>query len=363
MDKICLVYGGDSVESDISILTALKIQKELEKYSYAYMMVFLDHDGNFYTGKALLNKNNYQYKLKFIKGNFFKDNNKCYFKSGLKKEYFDYVLLLVHGYKAEDGTIGGFFDTLKIPCIYPGLIQSALLQDKAIFKRVMSSLNINQANYEVLNEHCFLNNIHNQQSLTSLLFPLIVKPSHLGSSIAIKKVNNEIELTNALYEAYQYDNEVIIEEVVQNLKEINIAILKNNDELVTSNLERVNNKDKVLSFMDKYDNYSLNETHIIPADIDKKTSKKIIYLTKKIYSLLNLSSVVRFDYLVDEMTKKIYINEINAIPGSLAYYLFSLQDIDVCDLIDMLINEYKNKQKEKKITTYGENFLSILKAK
>ena len=117
--------------------------------------------------------------------------------------------------------------------------------------------------------------------------------------------------------------------------------------------------------MDKYDNYSLSESHIIPADIEKNLIKKVISTSKKVYSKLLLNSVVRFDYLLDEKTKELYLNEINAIPGSLSYYLFSSLGIDTCDLIDILIKDYENLQIEKnrKIKVFGENFLSILKEK
>ena len=92
MKKFCLVYGGDSLEAEISILTALKVQKELEKFSYPYMMVYLDHDGNFYTGKSLLFKTNYTHLTKFKKGNFEKNNQHYYFKTKFKKEEFDVVM-------------------------------------------------------------------------------------------------------------------------------------------------------------------------------------------------------------------------------------------------------------------------------
>lgn len=365
MEKVCLVYGGDSVESDISILTALKVQKELEKFSYPYLMVYLDHEGNFYSGEGLLHKDNYQNLVHFNKGNFIQSQGKCFFKRGLSKEAFDVVLLLCHGYHTEDGTLGGFFDTLKIPCIYPGLIQSAILQDKASFKRIMKNLEIPQTKYEILTEKEFALKLENKEELTKLDYPLIVKPSHLGSSIGVKKVNSEKELIEALFDGFRYDEVVLIEEFVLNLKEVNVAILLHNDEMIISNLERVNNQEKVLSFIDKYDNYSLNESHIIPADIDNKMAKKIVYIAKKVYQKLLLKSLVRFDFLIDEKMNKVYLNEVNAIPGSLAYYLFESLDIKMVDLIEMLINQLKREEinKKKKISSYNQSFLKNLKEK
>lgn len=365
MEKICLVYGGDSVESEISILTALKVQKELEKFSYPYMMVFLDHNGNFYSGEGLLNKENYHNLVRFKKGEFIKKEQNFYFKYGLKKEKFDMVLLLCHGYKSEDGTLGGYFDTLKIPCIYPGLMQSALLQDKSNFKRVMDSLKITQTKYGILSEEDYTFLLENKKAITSLSYPLVVKPSHLGSSIGVRKVDDEKQLIEALFDGFRYDDVVLIEEAVLHLKEVNVAIILKKDEMIVSDLERVNNEEKILSFIDKYDNYSFTESHIIPADIDNKIAKKIIYTAKKVYKKLFLKSLVRFDFLIDETTQKIYLNEINAIPGSLSYYLFENKDLKMVDLIDIMVEQFKIERikSEKKITSYNQGFLSSLKAK
>lgn len=365
MERICLVYGGDSVESEISVLTALKVQTELEKFSYPYVMVYLDHEGNFYTGEGLNHKNNYPEKIRFHPGKFEKKDGCFWFKSGMKKQYFDVVMLLCHGQGAEDGTLGGYFDTLKIPCLYPGLSISALLQDKAVFKRVMQSLNVPQTKFSVLTEKEFSSSDAYLKNLSELRYPLVVKPAHLGSSIGVQKIQNAEDLVSSLMDAFRYDDCVVIEEAVCSLKEINIAILRKDGEVVSSQLERVNGEDRVLSFLDKYDNYTLGESHIIPADIDKKTVKKIVFLSKKIYQQLNIRSVVRFDYLFDQSSGEIYLNEINAIPGSLSYYLFEGLDIRLVDLIDLLLQQFRldRIEKKKKVTHYSDGFLASLKEK
>lgn len=365
MEKLCLVFGGDSVENEISVLTALKVQKELEKYSCDYLMVYLDHFGNFYSGEGLLHKDNYVNKTGFRKGSFVKEKECCFFKYGFRKEKFDYVFLLVHGKGAEDGTLGGFFDTLKIPCLYPGLSNSSLLQNKANFKRVMESLNVSQTRYEVVLHFDFLLNVAQNKKITKLLYPLIVKPCSLGSSVGVSKVSNENELIDSLFNAFKYDDVVIIEEAVENLKEINVALLRKDDELFVSSLERVNDEDRVLSFIDKYDNYELSKSHIIPADIDKKISKRIVYIAKKVYKILDLKSVVRFDFLFDESKGVIYLNEINAIPGSISYYLFENDNMRLIDLIEMLVNQFKVDlvNSKKLITHYEDGFLKNLKGK
>lgn len=364
MKKICLVYGGDSLENEISILTALKIEKELDKYSYPHMLVYLDENGNFYTGTPLKRKENYQFRSHFIKGQFEKKNNKYYFKTRFKKEEFDMTLLLCHGQGSEDGTLGGFFDTLKIPCIYPGIVKSAIIQDKGYFKEIMKALNIDQVNYLRLNEKSFENMMQKNTLKIDLKYPLIIKPSHLGSSIGIKKVDNIDELLSAIYDTFKYDEEIIIEECLTKFKEVNIAIFRNHD-LIISELERVNDQNSILTFLDKYDNYRPNDSHVIPADINPKFKKKIIAIAKKVYLNLNLKSVMRFDFLLDEENGKIYLNEVNAIPGSLAYYLFEPLKIKMIDLIQMMIEAYENEMQAQKnrVHDFDDDLLLQLKDK
>jgi len=361
MKKICLVYGGNSIENEISILTGLKIAKELEKYSYPYMLVYLDFDGNFYCGPALLKRENYKEKKKFIRGTFINNQGSYYFKYGIRKEQFDNVILLVHGKGAEDGTIGGYFETLRIPVIYPGLNESSLLQHKGFFKDVMNSIEIPQTKYVRMNE----NQIEDGyiEKIKDLTFPLIIKPSQLGSSIGITKVKNEKELDSAIREALKYDDEIIIEECLEKFKEINIAIVKNGEKLVISELERVNNQNKVLTFYDKYDNFRLTDSHIIPADIDTKIKKKIINIAKKVYYNLNLKFVIRFDFLYDIQNGAVYLNELNSIPGSLAYYLFEPIGINIIDLIQILEDNFRIEEENKRCKITKLNNLSLMNLK
>ena len=363
MRKICLVFGGDSLESEISILTALKVKEELEKFSYPFELVYMDHDGNFFTGKGLFHKDNYYHKTNFKVGYFYRKNNKNYFKFGFNNFEFDIVLLLCHGMHAEDGTLGAYFDAIKIPCIYPGLEVSALVQNKSHLKKIVNCINVPVVKSLTFNEEEYQEKIDLVEE--KLRYPLIVKPNYLGSSIGVKKVFNKEELKQAMFEVFRYDNYCLVEECIENLKEVNIACFKLRDELVLSMIERVNDEEKILSFNDKYDYYSFNERHIIPADISPKVSKLISYYTKKVYNYLNIKSVVRFDYLYDQKNNKVYLNEINAIPGSLAYYLFEKMDIKMIDLIDSLIEQYyiDYNHNKKKISSYKEEFLSSLKEK
>ena len=157
----------------------------------------------------------------------------------------------------------------------------------------------------------------------------------------------------------RFSKSTISVQSIENLRPVEIK--KEEREIIVSSLERVNDKEKVLSFIDKYDNYSLTDTHIIPADIDNKIAKKIIYNAKMVYQKLNLKSIVRFDYLLDYERNEFYLNEVNAIPGSLSYYLFENKDIKMVDLVDLLYKAYRENKKEdlKKLHQYNQTLNSL----
>lgn len=365
MKKLCLVFGGDSLENEISVLTALKVKAELDKYSCPCELVYLDHEGKFFAGNGLLNKDNYRYKLHFREVTFHKDAKGPYFRFRRCRVFFDAVLLLCHGANAEDGTVGGFFDTLKIPCLYPGLTASSLLQDKGLLKTVLGAMGVPQTEYRILPESEFKEKMDKSGFGEDFSYPLIVKPNRMGSSIGVRKIDAKEQLAEGLFEVYRYDDVAVIERCVGHLIEVNVAVCRRAGQLLVSELERVNDEEKVLTFMDKYDNYCFNEKHIIPADISKKLARRIAQISKDVYQKLRLRSVVRFDYLIDGKTGDLFLNEINAIPGSLSYYLFEPLDIQMFDLIDLLLEQYEADRKEsvRKVRSYKEEFLSSLAEK
>lgn len=367
METIALVFGGDSLESEISILTCLKVIKEFQKQNWKFVPVYLDHLGQFYTGAKLFNKDNYQNKKGFIKGRFVKNKERYYFKTRLKKYYFDYVLPIVHGKGTEDGTLGAFFDLLQIPCIYGGIINASILQDKAFFKRFLKVLKIKQPKYKTMKYYQYINaNLNVDALIKGLTFPLIVKPSHLGSSIGVKKVFDKEQLIEAINEAFYYDDEVIIEECIKSLKEVNIAVVGYQDDLTLSAFETVNQSDQVFSFYQKYE----SEVPFVPFqkkkdNLDEELKDKIVKITTQVYEELSCFGVVRFDFLIDQEANEVYLNEINTIPGSLAFYLFEDIGIDFKTLLERLIAFGKKKIEFQShlYSSFDQSFLSKIHLK
>ena len=357
MKRIVLVYGGNSLESEISILTALKVYKELSKVNKNVSLVYLDHQGNFYSSKHLVDLENYSIKKGFKKINFFKDKNKYFFKSKFKKTFFDLVLILGHGKNIEDGTLSSYFETLNIPYCYDDLSNVSLLQDKSKTKLVFTSLNIPQINYQIIHKFEYEKN---KNFYLKLKFPLIIKPSRLGSSIGISKVHSVKELHNELVNAFRYDETIVLEECIEEKIEYNIALLGYENSIIPSEIEEVNHSKEVLSFFDKYDYSNGIEKRMICPLISKEIKNKIVDTSKEEFSKLNLCGIYRFDFIYSVKDNEIYLNEVNSLPGSLAYYLFEPKGINMADLVLMYIdfNLRKNKNRSLLLNTYQDGFAS-----
>lgn len=338
--NIILLYGGNSLESDISEVTYLKINKLLKDSKYHTLGVYLNHEGEFF--------------LNGKKGCFIKNKNKYYFKVNLKKHYFDFVIPLLHGKGSEDGTLKGYFDSLKIPCISASILNSSLLQDKITFKKILAYHQIKQSDFVYLTYSEYMDNDFNlNQLLDKLTFPLIVKPNSLGSSIGVKKANNLKELIISLDQAFSFDEKVLIEKCIPNLKEVNVALIGDYEEVIFSELETVSKKNDVLTYFDKYLQSKDKVTRIIPSDISLSTKEKIIKTSEEVFKLLDCFGIVRFDYLLDEKENEVYLNEINTIPGSLAYYLFTVKGINLENLFDKLITLfYKHEKNIERLSTH-----------
>ncbi len=360
MKRVAIVFGGDSLEHDISIVTAFLVMENCQKNHRPYLMVYLSRNGVFYCGKALHKKENYQTLNGFHQGHFSHQKRKNYFVTGLKKYDIDAVILCVHGEGAEDGTVGAMFDCLHIPSTFSGVENAAILQNKYLTKLSLKELNIPVVpgiifgKDKLRKSHFSLDTI-----LKELKAPFIIKPLHLGSSIGVYKCQSDVEIQSHLPSLFRLDNAVLIEETVQSLHEYNVAILGDDRQIWISEVEEVNNDDRVLSFKDKYEEFSGQNSRIIPASIDGELEKRIKDYARQAFYGLSCQGVVRFDFLYDDHNDQLYLNEINTIPGSLAYYLFEAGGMDFHELIDHLVDSahYHIESRKNKITIYQDSDL------
>lgn len=382
--KLGVIFGGDTVEHEISIITAVQAMENLDQEKYDIIPIYISKDRIWYTGKLLMDINLYKnfddlkgYAKKCVLYN--KNGTFILQSTGLFKRTItelDLVFPIVHGNNAEDGTLAGFLETIGIPYVGSRVMGSALGQDKVIQKQVLRDEKLPVVDYVWFydNEY-FLNKDDIIKKIENLKYPVIVKPATLGSSIGIKIAKNQSELIEAINDAIKYDSKIIVEATVKNLIEVNCAVLGNYEYQETSFIAEMKLKNEILTFDDKYigsgkggkkgksiknSNSMDNGDFKIPASLDGNLTNEVYDLAKKTFRVLNLSGVARIDFLIDSKTKKVYINEPNTIPGSLAFYLFDKSVKNYTKLLDELITlsikDYK--KRTKKITSFDNNILS-----
>lgn len=366
--KVGVIFGGESVEHEVSVISALQAIDNIDKNKYEVIPIYIGKNRIWYTSDLLFNIEEYKdidVLIKKCKEVTLckKDNDFCLISTRgiINKEIkkLDIAFPIVHGANVEDGTLAGYLDTIGIPYVGSKVLGASLGQDKVLIKQVLKSANIPivdyvwfyDVDYEIKREE-YLNKIK------KLGYPVVVKPATLGSSVGINFVKNERVIEDAINEAMEYDRKIIVEKAVENLIEVNASVIGNYEHTEVSVLEEVFRNDNVLTYEDKYvgngktkgSKGMANTSRIIPANIDSSLTKKIQDTSLDVFKVLNFSGVVRIDYLIDGESKDYYVNEPNTIPGSLSFYLWDKTNKHYKELLDelitMSIREYKNKQKK-----------------
>lgn len=378
MIKVGVIFGGESVEHEVSIISAVQAMEKLDTEKYEIIPIYITKEREWYTGEILKDIETYQ-DLSLIKR--YAKNVILYFKGGrfvLQKKTgikrvvkdIDIILPVVHGTNVEDGCLQGYLRTIGIPFVGSDVASSAVGQDKIFQKQIWSSYNLPMAKYEWFYDGEYEENSDEvvKKIEKSLDYPVIVKPATLGSSVGIEKAKNKEELTKAIEEVLEYDTKFVVEEVIQNLTEVNISVLGNYEKIQLSEIEQVISGNDLLTYDDKYlgnakkgaSKGMASSKRKIPADITEKQKEEIEKIASKAFRALNVSGVVRIDFLIDSKTKKVYINEINTCPGSLSFYLWDAKGKKYPDLLDELINlgirDYKKRCN--KVHSFNTNILN-----
>lgn len=365
--KLGLVIGGKSVEHDISILSGMQAYHAIDKEKYDITIFYITKEQSWLVGSALSSIDTY-INNDFSKCNqvtLFGENNHVFYKGIFNKPKatpIDVFLLVLHGEGAEDGSVQGFLETIGATYTSCSVTEAAIFQDKIYTKQILESIGITTVPYKYIslgaNIDEFIINVNN-----SIDFPVIIKPSKLGSSIGIHIANNNVELKKGLEESFKYGERILIEKKILKFKEYNIAVVKNTNQTILSDIEEVKPSLEFLSFKDKYENLGkLSEAgnRIIPAKLDELVEKEIKKIAIRVYEEMNLKGVVRIDLLYDVENNQIFLNEINTIPGSLAFYLFTNQKISFTNLIDIMIKNaiIKKRQQEQLVKSFKTSVLS-----
>lgn len=348
MQNIAVVFGGRTVEHDISIITGLGIIKNISS-KFNVIPIYITRSGEWITGEHLGNTECYNTEPKGKICGLVMNEPWLEIKGWKKRKIFiDCAVLALHGGEYEGGAVAGVFSLSHIPTTSAGVLGSSLCMDKVATKRILESLKIETPNY-VWGTDCaeIVKNVENNE----LNYPLIVKPARAGSSIGITKIQDNKSLKKAIEYAQNFDKKVIIEQCIMDFRELNISAIKIKDEIKCSSVEEVATTG-LFGFEQKYMN-DKNTKRKVPADLPKWVVEKVEEIAKKVYAEFDLAGVVRIDFLfADDM---VYLNEINTIPGSFAFYLWRDKGVSFGKLISLAINEAIEQNLAQKNITYEYN--------
>ena len=372
---VAVLFGGKSVEHEVSVISALQAIQSMNKDKYAVYPIYITKKNELYWGEDLDKIEEYKnipaLLQKSTKINIVTDGSKTYLVPQQQKRFskakpiacIDVAFPIVHGTNVEDGALQGFLKTLNLPFVGCDVLASAICMDKFAMKIMLK-----EAGFPVLDGIRFTaQDYKNEEKILAdtesrFGYPIIVKPVDLGSSVGISKAENRQELEDALELAFQFADKILIEPAVVNLKEINCSVLGDYTAAEASELEEPISADKILSYKDKYMDggkktggskgmSSLKRK--IPAEIPAETAEKIKEIAVNAFKYLDCNGVVRIDFLMDSKTGQFWINEFNTIPGSLAFYLWEPKGVSYTNLLDRLISLALKRQRSNEEITYS----------
>ena len=339
MKKLGVIFGGMSTENKVSCVSGASVIRNLNKEKYEIFPIFIDENGNWF-------------KVKMQADGEIKIDDKEQIENIVEYiKQMDVIFPVLHGLYGEDGTIQGLFELLKIPYVGCGVLASSIGMDKVYTKIIFDKAEINQTKYVYIrkydDKYIYVDDSFNEKIMElnevsdlvteKLNFPMFVKPSNSGSSVGISKASNLEELKNAIVEASKFDKKILIEQGIDG-REVECAVLGNED-VVSSCVGEIIAADEFYSYDAKYKNQESKT--LIPAEISDDKSEEIRKLAIKAFKAIDGKGLSRVDFFIENGTGKVYINEINTLPGftSISMYpkLFEAAGVPYKELIDRLI--------------------------
>lgn len=359
MKNVLLVFGGKSYEHDISVVTAMQIFKKARLRDINLVLLYVSRNEKYFVcdPKKVKLKDfsirNFSEKSKGFKEVCFvsSEKKKLYLKTrfGLR-EYLvcDSAIIACHGGDGENGRLVTFFEKQGIPCSAGDSVALSICMDKFMFKSVMRGVKLPiVSGFCVKRDEYFSDNETIQNYFKFYKFPLVIKACSGGSSIGVFVAKNEDEFDEKMKQAFEFDDKVVVEKFIENAREFNIAVIGDKNKQVVSEVDEPIKDNEILTFADKY--LGSNEKGVklkggmdslkkkFPADISTELSVMLKDLALDVFKVLGLKGIVRIDFLYDEKDGKVYICEVNAVPGSLAYYFFAKNRIVTNSLIERLV--------------------------
>lgn len=378
--NIGVFFGGRSTEHEISVISANQAMHAIDRSRYDVTPVYISKQGRWYTGDALLDVANYRdmpallakcmpVYMRPVYGDFnlYKEK-KPLFGSDIAA-HLDVVIPVLHGSNGEDGTFEGILDSIGIPYAGCDTLASANGMDKITMKMILRDCDVPVVDYVWFTDKQWYSSRDKliARIESEIGYPVIVKPANLGSSVGIGRAVDRAQLMERVADAEKYSTRIIVEHMVENLKEINCSVLGDCNDYETSVLEEPIKSGEILSYTDKYMGGSKGAKGMqasqkrIPAELSDELTDRIRFLAGETFRVLGCHGVSRVDVIVDADNDNVYVNEINTIPGSLSFYLWEATGLSFDKLMDRLVQLAlkRNRERQQKTVSYDANIFSM----
>ncbi len=376
---VAVIFGGRSVEHDVSIVTGHQIMGAFPKDLYEVVPVYISRDGAWFTGAPLLDLDNFANKgllqLEGVASCLLSPDTRHhglivnplagrFSKSAVKR--IDVAFPALHGTHGEDGSLQGLLELADVPYVGYATLGSALTNDKAMTKMVLRQADVPVLEDVVFSRESWLYQPDQvlEEIQQSLAFPLFIKPATLGSSIGISRADSLPLLRAGIDIAANFDRRIMVEPAIVNGIEINCSVIGFGDEFQASTLEQPLSWDDFLSYEDKYlrgDEGMKSAERIIPAPVNDALTSRLQQLSLRAFQAVDGRGIARIDFLVRPEQGEIYLNEINTMPGSLALYLWREEGLPPSQLVHRLVDLAREAHAEKRrnMYDYQTNLVSV----
>lgn len=371
--KVAMLFGGKSVEHEVSIISGIQAIMSMDTEKYEVIPVYINKKNEMYVGDevgkiesyknidALLAKS--QRVIMVNDGGSVSLISYPFKMFGKKTEIpVDIAFPIVHGTNVEDGTLQGYLKTIGIPFVGCDVTASAVGMDKYVSKAILKDNDI-----PVLDCQCYTTADYAdvdaivEKVEEGIGYPAIVKPFNLGSSVGISIAHNKVELTKSIDDAFLYAKKIIVEHAIIKLREINCSVLGDENDAIASECEEPLHTKDILSYEDKYLSNAksggskgmASVSRKIPAELTHQRREEIREMAVKSFKKLGCNGVARIDFMIDEENDKLYFNEINTIPGSLAFYLWEPVGVPYKELLDRMIQLSLKRVREEEALTFS----------
>jgi len=390
--KVAMMFGGKTVEHEVSVISGIQALKAMDTDKYEVIPVYMTKDNEMYTGADVGKIESY----KDIPGLLKKSQRVIMVNEGGRVQLVPYpakmfggqkpiaidiAFPVVHGTNVEDGALQGYLKTVGIPFVGPDVTSSAISMDKFITKAVLreAGVPVLDARVYTMADYEYPEKIAEDIEKT-IGYPVIIKPVNLGSSVGIGVAKSRDELIDAIDDAFRYAARIMAEHAISKLREINCSVLGDENGAEASECEEPMTSGEILSYDDKYVNGGgkkggakgaggskgagmANLSRKIPAELSPEKREEIRELAVKSFKALGCCGVSRIDFMIDVDEDRLYFNEINPIPGSLAFYLWEPVGVPYKELLDRMIQlALKRARIEESLTfTFDTNILANAK--